>query len=117
MTVGSSIASLSAITFVPYPDAARRKQSRSPRCYEGKGCWEDPRGRVLPPFDELIESGRIVGLNFPVTLNPALAKVIGTMMKIDYHRAVQLRIPKMDAEPHRYFRPTVLSFAKTRIRF
>ena len=29
------------------------------------------------------------------------------MMKIDYQRAVQLRIPKMDAEPDRYFRPTV----------
>ena len=28
------------------------------------------------------------------------------MMKIDYQRAVQLRIPRMDAEPHRHFRPT-----------
>ena len=48
---------------------------------------------MLPPFDELIETGQIVGLNFPVALNPALAKIIGTMMKIDYQRAVQLRIP------------------------
>jgi hypothetical protein len=75
--------------------------------YEGRECDDDPHGRVLPPFDELIESGKIVGLNFPVALNPALAKVIGTMMKIDYQRAVQLRIPKMDAEPDRHFRPTV----------
>jgi hypothetical protein len=75
--------------------------------YEGKPCSSDPKGRVLPPFDELIESGNIVGLNFPVALNPALAKTIGTMMKIDYQRAVQLRIPKMDAEPDRHFRPTV----------
>jgi hypothetical protein len=75
--------------------------------YEGRECKDDPHGRVLPPFDELIESGKIVGLNFPVALNPALAKVIGTMMKIDYQRAVQLRIPKMDAEPGRHFRPTV----------
>ena len=36
----------------------------------------------LPPFDELIETGKIVGLDFPVALNPALAKTIGTMMKI-----------------------------------
>jgi hypothetical protein len=50
--------------------------------YEGKLCAADPRGRVLPPFDELIESGRVVGLNFPVAQNPALAKTIGTMMKI-----------------------------------
>jgi TraM recognition site of TraD and TraG len=75
--------------------------------YEGTASADDPRGCVLPPFEELIETGKVVGLNFPVALNPALAKTIGTMMKIDYQRAVQLRIPKMDAEPDRHFRPTV----------
>ncbi len=75
--------------------------------YEGKPCAADPAGRILPPFDELIESGAVVGLNFPVALNPALAKTIGTMMKIDYQRAVQLRIPRMDAHPERHYRPTV----------
>jgi hypothetical protein len=75
--------------------------------YDGNPCAADPNGRVLPPFDELIESGAVVGLNFPVALNPALAKTIGTMMKIDYQRAVQLRIPKMDRHPEKHFRPTV----------
>ena len=75
--------------------------------YEGKTSQGDPSGRVLPPFDELIETGKVIGLNFPVALNPALAKTIGTMMKVDYQRAVQLRIPQMDAEPDRHFRPTV----------
>jgi hypothetical protein len=75
--------------------------------YERKAVNSDPEGKVLPPFDELIESGKIIGLNFPVSLNPVLAKTIGTMMKIDYQRAVQLRIPKMEAQPERYFRPTV----------
>jgi hypothetical protein len=75
--------------------------------YDGKPCPSDPHGIVLAPFDELIESGTVVGLNFPVALNPALAKTIGTMMKIDYQRAVQLRIPQMDMHPERYFRPTV----------
>ena len=75
--------------------------------YDGKPCAADPTGRVLQPFDELIESGAVVGLNFPVALNPALAKTIGTMMKIDYQRAVQLRIPRMDAHPERHYRPTV----------
>jgi hypothetical protein len=55
----------------------------------------------------LIESGRVVGSTFPVALNPALAKTIGTMMKIDYQRAVLLRIPRMDAEPDKHYRPTV----------
>jgi len=36
-----------------------------------------------------------------------LAKTIGTMMKIDYQRAVMLRIPRMDAHPERHYRPTV----------
>ena len=48
-----------------------------------------------------------MGLNFPVALNPAVAKTVGTLMKVDYQRAVQLRIPKMSAEPPRHFRPTV----------
>src|SRR5258708_7400694 len=75
--------------------------------YEGKHVASDPNGCVLPPFDELIENGKIIGLNFPVALNPALAKTIGTMMKIDYQRAVQLRIPRMEIDTDRYFRPTV----------
>lgn len=75
--------------------------------YDGEPCAADPHARVLPAFEELIESGKVVGLNFPVALNPALAKTIGTLMKVDYQRAVQLRIPKMDTEPQRYYRPTV----------
>lgn len=75
--------------------------------YEGKPVESDPDGRVLPPFDELIEAGKVIGLDFPVALNPALAKTIGTMMKIDYQRAVQLRIPRMEAETDRHYRPTV----------
>jgi TraM recognition site of TraD and TraG len=75
--------------------------------YEGKPCASDPEGVVLPPFEELIESGRVVGLNFPAALNPALSKITGTMMKVDYQRAVLIRIPRMDQEPERHFRPTV----------
>ncbi|WP_446741940.1 type IV secretory system conjugative DNA transfer family protein [Silvibacterium acidisoli] len=75
--------------------------------YQGKPCVTDPDGIVMPAFEELIESGKVVGLNFPVALNPALAKTIGTMMKIDYQRAMLLRIPRMDAEPEKHYRPSV----------
>lgn len=75
--------------------------------YEGKPCASDPDGIVLPQFSELIESGKVVGLNFPTALNPALAKIIGTMMKVDYQRSVLLRIPEMDANGGRHFRSTV----------
>ncbi len=75
--------------------------------YEGTPCVSDPNGIVLEPFHDLIESGRVVGLNFPTALNPALAKIIGTLMKVDYQRAVLLRIPEMDEQPDRHFRPTL----------
>ena len=75
--------------------------------YEGRHCTSDPEGIVMRPFEELIETGKVVGLDFPVALNPALAKTIGTMMKIDYQRAMLLRIPKMDAQPEKHYRASV----------
>jgi len=89
-------------------DAKVRKVFCPPKeLYEGKPSPSDPQAQVLPPFDELIESGKVIGLNFPTALNPALAKIIGTMLKVDYQRAVLLRIPRMEEEPERHFRPTV----------
>jgi type IV secretory pathway TraG/TraD family ATPase VirD4 len=52
----------------------------------------------------LIESGRICALNFPVVANPGLAKMIGTLMKQDFQRAVLGRIPKMAQAPGRPWR-------------
>jgi hypothetical protein len=89
-------------------DAKVRKVFCPPKeLYEGKPSASDPHASVLLPFDELIESGRVVGLDFPTALNPALAKIIGTMMKVDYQRAVLLRIPRMEDVPGHHFRPTV----------
>jgi len=75
--------------------------------YQGRHSNADPEGIVMPTFEELIETGKVVGLNFPVALNPALAKTIGTMMKIDYQRAMLLRIPRMDAAPEKHYRASV----------
>jgi hypothetical protein len=74
-----------------------------------------PLGEPFPAFADLIEKGRVVALNFPVSLNPTVAKTIGTLMKLDYQRAVLLRIPKMAAAeeaerkggPKVHFRPSV----------
>ncbi len=74
-----------------------------------------PLGEPFPAFADLIEKGRVVALNFPVSLNPTVAKTIGTLMKLDYQRAVLLRIPRMAAaeeaerkgSPKVHFRPTV----------
>lgn len=61
-------------------------------------------GIPMPPFAELIEQGKVIALNFPMSMNPGLAKTIGTLMKQDFQRAMLNRIPKMAQEPDRHFR-------------
>jgi hypothetical protein len=53
----------------------------------------------LPPLEDLVEKGCVLGLNFPVALNPALARGLGVMLKLDFQRAVLNRIPKITANP------------------
>jgi hypothetical protein len=60
--------------------------------------------RALPPLEDLLESGHVLGLNFPVALNPALARGLGVMLKLDFQRAVLQRIPKIAVEPDRVWR-------------
>jgi hypothetical protein len=55
--------------------------------------------RPLPPLEDLLETGHVLGLNFPVALNPALARGLGVMLKLDFQRAVLQRIPKIAANP------------------
>ena len=61
-------------------------------------------GTALPPFSEMLEQGKVCALNFPVSLNPGLARTIGTLMKQDFQRAVLNRIPKIESHPHRSWR-------------
>lgn len=61
-------------------------------------------GKPLSPFAELIEMGAVCALNFPVSANPGMAKIIGTLMKQDFQRAVLNRIPRMEKEPQRAWR-------------
>ena len=60
--------------------------------------------RPLPKLEDLLESGRVLALNFPVGLNPGLARAIGVMLKLDFQRAVIQRIPKITANPERIWR-------------
>ncbi len=65
---------------------------------------EGRHGTPLPPFAELIEQGKVVALNFPVSLNPGLARTIGTLMKLDFERAMLNRIPEIEKHPDRHWR-------------
>jgi type IV secretory system conjugative DNA transfer VirD4/TraG family protein len=73
-------------------------------CYDSKLNADERYGRPLPPFAELVEQGKVCALNFPVALNPGLAKAIGVMMKLDFQRALLSRIPKIESDSDRHFR-------------
>jgi len=64
-------------------------------CYDPVANADGRFGQPLPAFGDLMEQGRVCALNFPMAANPGLAKIIGTMMKQDFQRAVISRIPTM----------------------
>ena len=61
-------------------------------------------GKPLPPLAEMIEQGKVIALNFPLAMNPGLARALGTLLKQDFQRAVLNRVPRMDATPTRSWR-------------
>ena len=63
--------------------------------------------RALPPIRDLLESGKIVALDFPAGENPGLARAVAVMLKMDFQRAMLNRIAKMAAEPERQWRPVL----------
>ena len=73
-------------------------------CYDPHANADFKFGKPLPSFSWLIETGGICGLNFPIGMNPGLAKAIGVMMKLDFERAVLNRVPVMEKNPESYFR-------------
>jgi hypothetical protein len=70
---------------------------------------EQPPGapKPLPPLEDLLETGRVLALNFPVGMNPGLARALGVMLKLDFQRAVLQRIPRISANPTRVWRDLV----------
>ena len=66
-----------------------------------------PVTRHLPPLFELIEQGKVLALNMPAGINPALARAVGVMLKNAWLQALLMRPAKMKRSPGRYFRPAV----------
>ena len=86
------------------PDpAAESNQAATPSDTEGTA----PITRHLPPLYELIEQGKVLALNMPAGINPALARAVGVMLKNAWLQALLMRPAKMKATPGRYFRPAV----------
>jgi hypothetical protein len=75
-----------------------------PECYDPQKNTGNQYGKPLPSFSWLIEQGKVCALNFPIGMNPGLAKALGVMMKLDFERAVLNRVPEIEAHPDRHFR-------------
>jgi hypothetical protein len=75
--------------------------------YDSSSSAEPTHAVALPPIAELIEQGKVIALNFPIAINPGLARAIGTMLKQDFQRAVLNRIPRMSTDRDRMWRPVV----------
>jgi hypothetical protein len=73
-------------------------------CYDPAKNINNKYGKPLPSFSWLIENGKVCALNFPIGMNPGIAKALGIMMKLDFERAVLNRVPKIEAHPEQYFR-------------
>ncbi len=73
-------------------------------CYDPKKNVGPDDGKPLPSFSWLIDRAKVCALNFPIGLNPGLAKALGVMMKLDFERAVINRVPEIEAHPERHFR-------------
>jgi hypothetical protein len=89
-----------------FDDNPRVKKIFCPKreCYDTKKNANHEFGKPLPSFSWLIESGAVCALNFPIGMNPGLAKALGVMMKLDFERAVVNRVPEIEAHPEQYFR-------------
>jgi TraM recognition site of TraD and TraG len=75
-----------------------------PECYDPIANADGKFGKPLPSFRWLIERGKVSALNFPIGLNPGLARALGVMMKLDFQRAVLNRVPDMARNPKQHFR-------------
>ena len=84
--------------------ALKRVFCPAKECFDPEANADGKFGKPLPPFSELIEQGKVVALNFPMSANPGLARLVGTLMKVDFQRAVLNRVPKMESQPETYFR-------------
>jgi len=89
-----------------FDDSPKVKKIFCPKqeCYDPQKNAANQYGKPLPSFSWLIEHGKVCCLNFPVGMNPGLAKALGVMMKLDFERAVVNRVPAMEVHPETHWR-------------
>jgi len=90
-----------------FDDSPAVKRTFCPPAELYKGGSTSSGRRPLPPMATLLEQGKVIALNFPVGMNPGLARAIGVMLKMDFQRAVLNRIPHIVSNPAKKWRPIV----------
>src|SRR5260370_23764990 len=88
------------------------KQTYDPAVNKPDEHGHYPYGRPLPSFNWLIEQGKICALNFPISLNAGLARILGTMLKLDFQRAALPRIPEIQRNTTKNFPTAFLMWAQ-----
>ena len=106
-----------AFTWGAEPKAAKKPDDKTPdpTAEKNQGATSIPPAtggtaqisQHLPPLYELIEQGKVLALNMPAGINPALARAVGVMLKNAWLQALLMRPAKMKQTPGRYFRPAV----------
>src|SRR6266576_3584852 len=98
---------MKAASITAFPIPLRPRTSCPPVDLYQEGATPASGRKPLPPIATLLEQGKIIALNFPVSMNPGLARAIGVMLKMDFQRAVLNRIPNIASQPEKYWRPIV----------
>lgn len=60
--------------------------------------------KPIPPLLDLFEAGGVLGVQFPVALNAALARMLAILTKLNTFNAMLRRIPIISANPNDFFR-------------
>ncbi|MDE0166734.1 MAG: TraM recognition domain-containing protein [Bryobacterales bacterium] len=89
------------------PEPEREPETMSPANGAAAGATQIATLRPLPSLSSLIEEGKVICLNMPVSSNAALARAIGVMLKQSWLGALLLRPADMRKLPTKYFRPAV----------
>ena len=67
---------------------------------EAPTCDDPPPGATAAAAARSAAGERaVLALNFPVGMNPGLARILGVMLKLDFQRAILQRIPQIAANP------------------
>ena len=95
-----------ARVFCP-PKPVHEPISMSPSNGASAGAPQSRKLRPLPSLESLIEQGKVICLNMPVSSNAALARAIGVFLKQSWLGALLQRPAHMRRTPNKYFRPAI----------